>query len=206
MGAYTKLALGTLAIAAALSMAGCAARAKSASSTPAVMKPAAPVPPPTPVSLSTPQTQVQLPAPQPIDPLAWEPARIPQIEANAPKPPAPKPTTVNVPPPRPARTDANATPAAPPATEPARPAFQEVIPANDLKRLQDSVANRKKEVEHDLEQVQKRHLNKPQQIMFNDIRGLMKLCLDYERRNEWPQADTMAERAQILVRQLLNGK
>jgi hypothetical protein len=42
--------------------------------------------------------------------------------------------------------------------------------------------------------------------MVNDIRGLMKLCVDYERRNEWPQADTMAERAQILARQLLNGK
>jgi len=34
----------------------------------------------------------------------------------------------------------------------------------------------------------------------------MKLCVDYEHRNEWPQADTMAERAQILARQLLNGK
>ena len=193
-------------VAAVLFMAGCAARAKSASTTPAVVKPAAPAPPPTPVSLSTPQTNVQLPAQQPFDPasLTLTLAPAPQVEANTTKPPSTKPAAVNVPA-RPPRTDANATPT-PAAAEPARPAFQEVIPANDLKRFQDSVANRKKEVERDLEQVLKRRLNKAQTIMVNDIRGLMKLCVDYEHRNEWPQADTMAERAQILARQLLNGK
>ncbi len=201
----TRISLGLVAIGAALSMAGCAARAKAAAATPAVAKPAAPAPPPVPVSLSTPQTHVELPKPQPIDPAALAPAPAPPVEAA--KAPATKPptATVNVPP-RTTRTDTNAAPPTPPAAEPARPQFQEVIPANDLKRFQDSVASRKKEVEHNLEQVGKRHLGKQQQIMVDDIRHLLKLCTDYERRNEWPQADTMAERAQILARQLLNGK
>jgi hypothetical protein len=100
--------------------------------------------------------------------------------------------------------------APPPAVAPAEPprVFQEVISPTDFKRLQESVANRKREVSQILEQIQnqKRHLNNAQKIVLGDIRGLIKLSEDYEKRNEMPQADTMAERAQLLARQLLNGK
>ena len=198
-----KLSLGLLVAAGLLTMTGCAARAKSASPTPVAAKPVAPVVPPPPVNLSTPQTQVELPKPQPYDPAALDPAPQPQPDTTASKPPAPPPRTS-----RPTRTDTTAAPPPPvtPPAEPARPQFQEIISATDMKRLQESVANRKREVTQILEQVQRRRLNKAQQIVLGDIRGLIKLSDDYEKRREMTQADNMAERAQILARQLLNGK
>jgi hypothetical protein len=193
--------LGLIAAAAALFMAGCAARAKTASATPAAVKPAAPAAPAAPVVLSTPQTTAELPKPQPIDTAAWETVPPPPADTSAAKPPVvPPPKT-----PRPTRIDAAPPPPVAPA-EPPRPEFQEVISATDLKRLQESVANRKREVSNILEQVQKRRLTTAQRIVRDDIRGLLKLSEDYEKRNELPQADSMAERAQILARQLLNGK
>jgi hypothetical protein len=83
--------------------------------------------------------------------------------------------------------------------------MQEIISATDIKRLQESAQSRKREVAQILEQVRKRRLNKAQQIAMDNIRGLVKLSDDYEKRNEMPQADTMAERALILARQLQNG-
>jgi hypothetical protein len=201
MRAFTRISLGIVA-AVALSLAGCAARAKNASATPAALKPAAPVAPPPPVALSTPQTNIQLPKPQPIDDAAWETVP-PATPDTAAKPPAaPPPRTIM----RPPRTEPAPTP--PVATaETVRPQFQEVISESDKKKLQDSVANRRREVDRILEQVQKRQrLTQPQKNTLGEIRGLMKLCDDYEKRNEWPQADTMAERAQILAKQLVNGK
>jgi hypothetical protein len=182
-------------------MTGCAARAKTPSATPAAVKPAAPAAPPAPVALSAPQTQVVLPKPQPVDSAAFDTAPTTPADTTATKPPAAPPPRV----PRTVRTDVAPPPPVAPAETP-RPQFQEVISATDFKRLQESVANRKREVSQILDQIQKRHLNNAQKIVLGDIRGLIKLSEDYEKRNEMPQADTMAERAQLLARQLLNGK
>ena len=83
--------------------------------------------------------------------------------------------------------------------------MQEIISATDVKRLQESAQNRKREVVQILEQVTKRRLSRQQQIAVDNIRGLLKLSDQYEKRNEMPQADTMAERELILARQLQNG-
>jgi hypothetical protein len=202
MPASTKIRLGLFSAAIALLLAGCAARAKNASATPAVVKPAAPAPPPTPVKLSTPQTQMELPKPQPYDAAALETA--PAVPADTSTKPAatPPPRTI-----RPPHAETS-TPAPPPTVtpaEPVRPPMQEIISATDIKRLQESAQSRKREVAQILEQVRKRRLNKAQQIAMDNIRGLVKLSDDYEKRNEMPQADTMAERALILARQLQNG-
>jgi hypothetical protein len=84
--------------------------------------------------------------------------------------------------------------------------FQEIIPATDLKRLQESAQSRKKEVAQILEQVGARRLSKSQQIAVRDIRNFVKLSDDYEKRNEMRQADAMAEKAQLLARNLPHGK
>jgi hypothetical protein len=202
MLATTRIALGILAAAATLTMAGCTARAKTAAN-PVAPKPVAPMPPPPPPKLSTPQTQVTLPAAQPFDPAALDTATPAPADTTASKAPATPPART----PRTVRTETTA-PQPAPATvaEPARPPIQEIISAPDLKRLQDSAQVRKKEVAGILEQYQNRRNSGPQRMKLNEIRNFVKLSDDFEKRGEMRQADAMAEKAQILARQLQNGK
>jgi hypothetical protein len=194
--------LGLLTVAASLALVGCAARAKTAAANPATMKPATPAPPPAPVKLSTPQTQVELPRPQPYDSTALDTVQAAPSDTNANKPatPAPPPRPVA----RPVRTE-TPPPVVSAPTETARPPMQEIIPQTDLKRLQESAQGRKREVAGILEQFQGRRLSKPLQIKLGEINNFVKLSDDFEKRGEMRQADAMAEKAQILARQLPNG-
>jgi len=199
-----RTSLGILAVSAVLALAGCAARAKTPAANPAAVKPTTPATLEPPRNLSTPQTQAQLPKPQPIDPLAWTVAT-PAPDPNAGKPAAPTPNrgTARIPVPRPET--------APPATTPAEPPrqqIQEIIPATDLKRLQESAQNRKREVARILEPFDRRprSLSGSLKIKVQEVRNFVKLSDDFEKRGEMRQADAMAEKAQILARQLQNGK
>jgi len=193
-----------LIIAALLALVSCAKHAPKAAVpvTPVAPKPAAPPPPPAP-PLSTPQTRVELPEPQPVDRAALE-----KDSAAQDAPPVVKPPVAQR---KPQSTPAAAPPATPPpATAPAaeapRVAIQEVISPTEFKRLQDQVQGRRREVNQILEQLNKRRPVRGQQTIVNDIRNFITLSEEAEKRNDIRQADAFAERAQILARDLQNGK
>src|ERR1700722_3307322 len=126
---------GIVAVALALSMAGCALRGTPKTvAVPPQPQPAEqtkPAPPPEP--LSVPQTQVSLPPPQPVNLDALAAA----VQAQpVEQPPAPKPVrrTTVTPPPKPEVV----APAAQPAAEPERPPIQEIVPEDERRRFQES--------------------------------------------------------------------
>jgi hypothetical protein len=189
-----------------LSLAGCITSAKAAKNVPPAPKPAAPTPAAAPTALSIPQTQVELPRPQPIDPAA-----LPVESPPAPPPPAqaeaPQPVHPPAPPPRrpQGRPEATApTAVTPPETE--RPQMQEIVSAGEVKQLQDSAQTRKREVARILTQLKTRRLNRAQNNVLASINSFVTLSDEAEKHNDMRQADALAERAQILARDLLNGK
>jgi hypothetical protein len=187
-----------LALAALVSCAQRGAAKPVAAVVPVAAKPVV-VPPPPPPPLSSPQTRVELPTPQPIDPAA--------LDTETAPPEAPAATRT-----QPQRRPTVITPPAPPApttsqpAEPPRETIQEIIPAGELKRLQEQVQGRRKEVDQILAQVSKRRLTQPQHVVVTNIRNFLALSEEAEKRNDMRQADALAERAQILARDLQNGK
>ncbi|MCX6626984.1 MAG: hypothetical protein NTW28_05065 [Candidatus Solibacter sp.] len=184
---------------------GCALRGKPAKSVapPAAPKPAAnptPVPAPqAPPPLSIPQTRVELPKPQPVDPAAFD------TEATPPEPP---PAAAPV---RSRRANpAPIQPAGPPAAATAPPepreTVQEIVPPAELKRLRDSAQARRREVNQILEQRGRRQLTDAQRNVEATIRNFLTLSEDAEKHNDLRQADALAERAQILAKELQSGK
>ena len=187
-------------------LAGCSLRGNPAKSAvpPAAPKPVvAPAPAPPPPVLSVPQTRVALPKPQPVDPaaLATEPASAP---------PEPPPTSA-----APARTrraaPAASQPAAPPPAAAAPPpepreTVQEIVPAAELKRLQEEAQQRRREANQILDQVGRRQLTGAQQNVAASIRNFLALSVEAEKHNDLRQANSLAERAQILAKELQSGK
>jgi membrane-bound lytic murein transglycosylase B len=186
-------------------LAGCELRGKPAKSAvpPAAPKPvasAAPAPAPPP-ALSIPQTRVELPKPQPVDPAALE------TEAT---PPEPLPAVA-----APARSR-RATPAAsqpvpaspPAATPPPEPreTVQEIVSPAEVKRLQDQAQARRNEVKQILDRLGRRQLTGTQRNVVATIRSFLTLSGEAENHNDMRQADALAERAQILAKELQSGK
>ncbi|HEY1497673.1 MAG TPA: hypothetical protein VGF49_24120 [Candidatus Solibacter sp.] len=192
-----------LLIIAALALVSCAKHAPKAAApvTPVAPKPAAPPPPPAP-PLSTPQTRVELPELQKVDPAA-----LVRESTTQDTPPVVKPSVA---PRKPRQEPAAAAPTTPPPTatpaEAPQVAIQEVISPTEIKRLQDQVQGRRREVRQILDQLNKRRPIRGQQVIVNDIRNFMALSEEAEKRNDIRQADAFAERAQILARDLQNGK
>jgi hypothetical protein len=185
-----------------LCLAGCAANA--AKVTKATVTPPAPVQPP---PLSIPQTHVELPEAQPIDNAAYD------TELPAPAvavPTAPTPARIANPPkprPLPARDPQPAVqppPVGPPA-EAARPAIQELISPAEANRLQSSAQARRAEASRILQQLDRRRLTASQQQVAASIRNFLALSQDSEKHNDMRQADALAERAQILAKELQSG-
>jgi hypothetical protein len=180
-------------------LAGCTLRGKpKAALPPAAPKPAAspapaPAPPP---PLSIPQTHVELPKPQPVDPAALV------VDTTAREPePEPQPT----PPARLKRTTPAATPTPPAAAppEPPRETFREMVSPNEAKRLTDQAQNRRREVTQILDQLGKRStLTSAQKNVMATIRSFLVLSDEAEKHNDPRQADSFAERAQILAKEL----
>jgi len=197
----------------ATSLAGCVVRGtpKTAAVPPAPQPPenatASPAPPP---ALSIPQTQVQLPPPQPVNLEALsavaspEPAVEPATAAPAGRggrggrgastTAAPKP-----------ETPASVTPPPPPPAVEARAPIQEIVPASEQKRLQESAQARRKEILQWIDGTGRRRANRhPQTVIL--IRSFLKDSDAAEKRGDMRQADALAERAQILLRELQNGQ
>jgi hypothetical protein len=197
-----------LTVVAAILLAGCSLRGKPAKSAivPAAPKPvaaAAPAAPP-PAPLSIPQTRVELPKAQPVDPAALV------TEPRPPELPEPPPAVV---PARPRRTSpaasqpAAAPPvAATPAPEPPRETFQEIVSPAEVKRLQDQALARRREANQILEQLSRRQLTGTEQGVAATIRNFLALSEEAEKHNDPRQANALAERAQILARELQSGK
>ena len=81
-----------------------------------------------------------------------------------------------------------------------------MIPPAELKRLQDQLQGRRREVNQILDRVSKRRVARTQQNVVTNIRNFLTLSAEAEQRNDIRQADALAERAQILARDLQNGK
>jgi hypothetical protein len=170
---------------------------------PVAAKPAAvPAPAPPPPALSIPQTQVDLPRPQPLDPAALS-ADTPPVAEQVVELPAPS----RPPPAR--RTPATVAPAPPlavPAPEPAAPQIQEIVPAAEATRLKEQAQARRRDVQQMLDQLGRRQLNSAQQGVVTNIRSFLVSSGDAEKRGDMKLADALADRAQILARDLINGK
>jgi hypothetical protein len=189
-------------------LAGCSLRGHPAKSAapPAAPKPAVSpglTPPPPP--LSVPQTRVELPKPQPIDPAALA------TEAAPPEPEAPP---AAVPPSRPRRVNPpTGQPVSQPVSPPAavtppletREPVEEIITPAEIKRLLESAQARRREANQILDQFARR-MNATQQKLADTIRSFLTLSEEAEKRNDPRQADALAERAQILAKELQSGR
>jgi hypothetical protein len=196
----------------ALVTSGCALSGKpkpAVPATPVAAKPATPPtpPPPTP-RLSIPQTQVELPRYQPVDEAALATDTAPTQPESAepapvPRPPANRRTTA------PVTTAPAPAPAVPPAVAPAEPAppqIQEIVPPVEAQRLQQLATQRRREVQQILDQLGRRALSVAQRNVVTTINSFLASSLDAERRGEVKLSDALAERAQILAKDLANGK
>lgn len=202
-----------------LSLMGCVInkkqQAKIVTPPPPAPKPAAPAVRPEPLSI--PQTQTQLPPPQPISPEALATVQSPPQTPQAPPTPAtnsrparrpgpvagPKPESAVGPAVAGQSTAAQAAPSPIPLpdAEP-RATVQEIVPPAELKRLQESVAAHQQEIRKVLEGAQTHHLTSEQRTLVARIQSFLQQSEDAQKRNDWRQANTLAERAQVLAKEL----
>jgi hypothetical protein len=195
----------------AMSLAGCVLRGKQthASAPPPTPAPAAkPAPAPPPQPLSIPQTQAQLPAPQTIAPgaLATTTPPEPPAETQPAQRTTRRPTGPVAGPPRPETPPVQApTPPAPATTEAERPPVQEIVPASESNRLRESAEARKQEIRKTLEQAQARTLSRDQRAVFLRIQTFVQQSDDAQKKGDMRLADALAQRAQVLARELQNG-
>jgi hypothetical protein len=82
---------------------------------------------------------------------------------------------------------------------------QEIVQPAEAQRLKESAAARKAEVRKTLEQVQARSLTADQNNQVKRIQSFLQLSDEAEKRNDMRQADALAERAQVLARELQSG-
>ncbi|HJT89478.1 MAG TPA: hypothetical protein VJ732_16530, partial [Bryobacteraceae bacterium] len=93
-----------------------------------------------------------------------------------------------------------------PPPEPERAPVQEILPASEQKRLQESAQARRREIRKALDQAQSRRLNATQQNLVSRIQSFLQLSEEAEGKADMRQADALAERAQVLARELQNGR
>ena len=87
-----------------------------------------------------------------------------------------------------------------------RPPIQEILPAAEQKRLQESADGRKRDIKRVLDQTDLRKLNPGQRDLVARIRTLLSQSDDAGMRNDWRQADALAGQALVLVRELQSGR
>jgi hypothetical protein len=95
-------------------------------------------------------------------------------------------------------------PAATPAPE--RETVQEIVSPDEVKRLQEQAQARRREVTRILGQLGRRALTGGRQNVAATIRSFLALSEEAEKHNDMRQADALAERAQILAKELQSGK
>jgi hypothetical protein len=195
----------TLVLALTTLLAGCFLQGKQpvAQTTPAAPAPAAKAAP-APQALSAPQTQVELPAPQPVSEAALAAGDVPQDEPEPAAPQRPARRSVGPPVINSGHSEPPATP--PAAAEEARPPIQEVLTADERKRLQDSAGERKRDIRRLVDLARRRQLNAHETSAITRIEGLVKLSDDAEAKGDMREADALAERALVLAKDLDSGR
>ncbi|MGP8247486.1 MAG: hypothetical protein ACLQVN_23615 [Bryobacteraceae bacterium] len=190
----------------ALALAGCSLRANKKT---AQAAPPAPIPAantesaPASQPLSIPQTRVQLPSPQPLNPEA-----LTAVEPEPPPvepPPAPSRTSrrVSGPPAIAAPRPEPPSPVLAPA-EPERQPIQEVVSADEQKRLQDAADQRKRETRALLDQARGRALSPQEKITAQSIEQLLRSSDDSQAKGDMRAASDLAYKALVLARDLQN--
>jgi hypothetical protein len=177
---------------------GCALQGKKPAAPAAPSAPAPvvkPAPPPAPLSI--PQTQVEIPPPQPVTAEALAAGQAPPEEPEPAAPP--RPVRRATPPPAPR-------PEPPAAEEPPRAPIQEVLSPAERKQLQDSTAERKREIRRLVDQARRRRLNAHESSVVARIDGLVKLSGDAEAKGDLREADALAQRALVLAKDLDGGR
>jgi len=190
----------------ALALAGCSLRAnsKTAQAAPPAPVPAAkPVPASVPQTLSVPQTQVQLPGPQPLDPEALTAVDVapPPVE----QPAAPSRGIRRAGPPAiPAPKADQPSPVTAAPAEPGRQPIQEVMSADEQKRLQDAADQRKRETRLLLDQAHGRALTPQEKNTAQSIEQLLRSSDDSQAQGDMRAASDLAYKALALARDLQN--
>jgi hypothetical protein len=93
-----------------------------------------------------------------------------------------------------------------PPPEPPRDTVQEIVPAAELKRLQEQAQSRRQEVAKILGQVGRRKVSAARQSVIATIKSFIALSEEAEKHNDMRQADGFAERAWILAKELQSGQ
>jgi hypothetical protein len=182
---------------------GCVLRKNKTAAAPPPPQPAVTsAPPPQPLSIR--QTEVELPPPQPLTPEAIATTQIPeeqpapsapaQAAPARPKPSAPHTEIVPQGPPAPAAT--------PPPAEPERQPIQEALPPAELKRLQEEAAARTRETRQLLGAIEHRRLSRQEEGIRERVLSFLQQSAEAEQRGDMRQADELAGRALVLVRDL----
>jgi len=189
----------------AVLLTGCSLRGHKQAAVPPPPKPAAQQPGPEP-QLSIPQTSVNLPAAQNVNPGAIPPAPPVQhtTEEKAEAPPDTKKPVRRAGPAAGATKPEPEPEQAPPPAETAvveQPPFQPILSSAEEKRLQDAIAERRRDIAGRLARV-KRGLSEHDQGLVDRINSFLKLSADAAERRDYTQADALCERAQILAREL----
>jgi hypothetical protein len=187
-------------------LAGCVlgGKPKTVAAAPAAPKPIVPPTPPEPLSI--PQTQVELPAPQTLDPgaLTTTPQEEPPPQAQTkpatqtPRPRAPAPPrATDTQPPVPE-------PAAEQPTEPARAPIHEIMPDAEKNRLRDEAHGHQEETRKLLREAKPKTAN--QKRAKDEINLFLKQSEEAENAGDMRMAESLAERAHILAKELESGK
>jgi hypothetical protein len=195
-------------------LAGCALRGKQQTPKVVASSPPKPVsepslPPPPPPKLSVPQTNVELPPPQPVNLEALAAA-----QRTEEPPPAAPPTSKKSS--RGSTSGATGRTETPPVTAPVGPVVeqtvperapvQEILPAADLKRLQDETANNRREAKLRLDKVTGRALTNAEKDRVALVASFLKESENFESRGEWRSAHEFAEKAFTVSKELTGGK
>jgi hypothetical protein len=91
-------------------------------------------------------------------------------------------------------------PTPPPAEE--RHPILEVLPAAELKRLQEEAQARRREVRQVVEPLDRARLSRQQRGILDRVETFLKQSDEAERRGDMRQASELAQRALVLAREL----
>jgi hypothetical protein len=204
-----KVTMGVL----ALLLSACDLKLRQAKTPPAPQPTAAQAqPPPAPAPsepLSIPQTQVKLPRPQPIDPEALatppaSPTRAPSAarqSQHAGRHVGPTPAAAG-----PAKPETVETAEAPPATEPARPRIEPVLPGDQRRQLQEDIAAKLRDVDQKIGRIAALKLPDSEKSSAETLRKFAGLSHQALERGDLQQAGALADRALLLTQELLRDR
>ena len=125
------------------------------------------------------------------------------VVAVPPMPPIPTEPDPDKPPPKP---EVVVAPVAPPAAEPERAPIQEIVPADERKRYQESADASKREIRQLLEQAKSHRLTTDQKKVVTRVQAFVTQSDDAEKRGDMRQADALAERGLVLAKELAGGQ